>query len=379
MKSELKTSSDVRLILVAPGSFVMGSPPDEVGRAYWEREREVTLRHEFYLGRAPVTQREFERVIPCPKYASCSWSEERPTDDPAAKDAPVDSVGWQGATEFCAKLTQIDRDAGILSMDWEYRLPTESEWECACRAGTSGATYGPFDSIAWHFGNADQRPHPVCQKAPNAWGFYDMLGNVWELCLDWLSAKNQVRAGRGGSYFNTAKSCRAAARSFYAWGGRYSGFRLAAAPVGQYDFCPPVEDYPVPTASRPSMWDALNAKDYALAERIIADHPDQLEGVDWVPPSLHACIHGDLPELFEWFLDHGANREQRDQDYGSTPLAAAIVHRNKRIIRTLVERGADTSRAMHLAERGLTGDFEDLPPPEAYREIIELLRELGVK
>ena len=126
------------------------------------------------------------------------------------------------------------------------------------------------------------------------------------------------------------------------------------------------------------MWDALEAKDYALAERIIAEHPDQLEGVDWVPPSLHACIYGDLPDLFEWFLDHGANMEQRDQDYGSTPLTAAIVHRNKRIIRILVPRGADTSRAMHVAQRGLAGDFEDLPPPEAYREIIELLRELGV-
>jgi formylglycine-generating enzyme required for sulfatase activity len=217
MKLELTSSRGARLILVNPGSFIMGSPPDEVGRAYFEREREVTLPHEFYLGMAPVTQRQFERVIPCPRYASASWAEDRPTDDPT-KDAPVDSVGWQGATDFCATLTQIDRDAGILSKDWEYRLPTETEWEYACRAGTSGATYGPLDSIAWHFGNADQRPHPVCQKAPNPWGFYDMLGNVWELCLDWLSAKDQVRAGRGGSYFNTAKCCRAAARSFYAWG-----------------------------------------------------------------------------------------------------------------------------------------------------------------
>jgi hypothetical protein len=200
------------------------------------------------------------------------------------------------------------------------------------------------------------------------------------LCLDWLSAKGQVRAGRGGSYFNTKKSCSAAARSFYGWGGRYSGFRLAAAPVAQYEFCPPIEDYPAPPA-KPSMWDALEAKDYALAERIIADHPDELEGVDWVPPSLHACIYGDLPELFEWFLDHGANIEQRDQDYGSTPLAAAVVHRNKKIIRTLVQRGADASRAMHIAERGLAGAYEDDPSlnREGYREIIELLRELGIK
>jgi sulfatase modifying factor 1 len=356
----------------------MGSPPDEPGRAYWETEREVALPHELYLGKAPVTQRQFERVITTPRYAVASWSEVRSTDDLSAKDAPVDSVGWSGASEFCAKLTQIDRDAGILREDWEYRLPTETEWEYACRAGTSGPTYGPLDDIAWHFGNADQRPHPVCQKAPNPWGFYDMIGNVWELCLDWLSAKDQTRAARGGSYFNTERCCRAAGRSFYGWGGRYSGFRLAAAPVGQHEFCPPIEDYPLPTASKPSLWDALEAKDFALAERIIADHPHQLEGVDWVPPSLHACIYGDLPELLEWFLDHGANIEQREQDFGGRPLITAIVHRHQRIIRTLVQRGADATGAMQVAERGLAGEFEDVPPPEAYREIIELLRELGV-
>jgi hypothetical protein len=377
MKSELTSSSGARLILVTPGSFIMGSPPDEVGRQYWEGEREVTLPYEFYFGATPVTQRQFELIIPSPAYAMCSWAEERPTDHPTARDAPVDSVGWRGATEFCAKLTQIDRDAGILSQDWEYRLPTETEWEYACRAGTSGPTYGPLDCIAWHFGNSDQRPHPVGEKAPNPWGFYDMLGNVWELCQDWYSEKSQLRAGRGGSYFNTKKSCRAAARSFYAWGGRYSGFRLAAAPVGPLELCPSIEQYPAPPAKR-SLWDAFEAKDYALAEQIVADDPDQLEGVDWVPPTLHACIYGDLPETLEWVLDHGADIELREQDYGATPLTTAVVHRHKRIIRVLVERGADPSRAMHLAERGLAGDFEDLPPPEAYREIIELLRELGV-
>ena len=94
---------------------------------------------------------------------------------------------------------------------------------------------------------------------------------------------------------------------------------------------------------------------------------------------MHGCIYEDKPEMLEWFLDHGADIELREQDYGSPPLTAAVIHRHKEIIRILVARGADTTRAMHLAERGLAGDFEDLPPPEAYREIIELLRELGVK
>jgi sulfatase modifying factor 1 len=374
MKSELTSSCGARLIRVTPGSFIMGSPPDEVGHVYWEREREVTLPYEFYLGATPVTQIEYERVAG--ENSERSFAAHPRTAD----DAPADSIGWQRATDYCAKLTQIDRDTGILSKDWEYRLPTETEWEYACRAGTSGATYGPLDSIAWHFGNSDQRPHPVCEKAPNPWGFYDMLGNVWEVCQDWFSVKDQLRAGRGGSYFNTRKSCRAAARSFYGWGGRYSGFRLAAAPVGPYDLCPPIEKYPAPPA-KPSLWDALDAKDYALAEQILAEDPDQLEGVDWVPPSLHGCIYEDKPEMFEWFLDHGADMELREQDYGSPPLKCAVVHRHTRIIRILVERGADSTRAMEVAQRGLAGAFENDPSldREGYREVIDLLRELGVK
>src|SRR5262245_38822208 len=121
MKSELTSSSGVRLIQVTPGSFLMGSPSDEVGRQYWEREREVTLPYAFYLGATPVTQRQFDLVMPgFPRQFA-----HHPTieDDPAAENVPVDSVWSRGPTEFCAKLTQIDRDAGILNKDWEYRLP----------------------------------------------------------------------------------------------------------------------------------------------------------------------------------------------------------------------------------------------------------------
>ena len=191
--------------------------------------------------------------------------------------------------------------------------------------------------------------------------------------------KHQQRACRGGSYFNTRKSCRAAARFNY-MGGRYCGFRLAAAPVGPCDICPSIEEYPAPPA-KPSIFDAFDAKDYALAEQILADDPDQLEAVDEIPPSLHVCVYEDRPEMFEWLLDHGADMELREQDYGSPPLITAVVHRHKRIIRILAERGADTTRAIEVAQRGLAGAYEDDPrlDREGYREIIELLRELGVK
>ncbi|MFO0818310.1 MAG: hypothetical protein U1A77_10240 [Pirellulales bacterium] len=86
-----------------------------------------------------------------------------------------------------------------------------------------------------------------------------------------------------------------------------------------------------------------------------------------------------MPEVLEWVLDHGASIELREQDYGATPLATAVVHRHQSIIRILVSRGADTRGALEIAQQGLAGRFEDVPPPEAYREIVQLLRDLGVK
>lgn len=208
-----------------------------------------------------------------------------------------------------------------------------------------------------------------------------MLGNVWEACQGWYSERRQLRPSRGGSYFNTPKMCRAAARSFYT-GGRYCGFRLAAAPIGEYELAPSIDAYPAPPP-KPSIFDAFDANDRDLVERIIADDPDQLEGLDDIPPNLHVCIYEDRPEMLEWLLDHGANIELREQDYGSTVLNTAIVHRHKRIIRILIERGADTTRdsAMACAQRGLAGAYEDDPrlDREGYHEIIELLRDLGVQ
>ena len=104
MKLELTSSNGVRLIPVTPGSFIMGSPQCEVGHAFWEAEREVTLSHEFYLGATPVTQTQYERV-----------TGENPTDHPgSAGDEPVDSVNWQAATEFCGKLTEIDEKLSLM-------------------------------------------------------------------------------------------------------------------------------------------------------------------------------------------------------------------------------------------------------------------------
>jgi formylglycine-generating enzyme required for sulfatase activity len=138
---------------------------------------------------------------------------------------PVEGVSWLDAVRFCNALSQREglapayrrhADEGV---EWDrsadgYRLPTEAEWQHACRAGTTGARYGRLDEIAWHRGNSRVRIHDVGGKQPNAWGLYDMLGNVWEWCWDVYDAEayGTYRVLRGGGWFDEHWSCRASVR-----------------------------------------------------------------------------------------------------------------------------------------------------------------------
>jgi hypothetical protein len=370
--ANFRSSVGIEMLPVPAGSFILGSPESEHGRRVWETQRSVAFANDYFLGKTPVTQAQFEAVTGA-----------NPTDHVKIAEAPVDSVTWDQATEYCQKLTRLDREAGVLPRDWEYRLPTEAEWEYACRAGIAASRQGELLDVAWYQDNADGRPHPVGRKAPNPWGFHDMLGNVWEWCQDCFfmsCCPAGCRSVRGGSCRSSARFCRAAQR----WGlgpngrSRYGGFRVLAAKAGSpFELNPPIED---PALERPCLFDAIDAYDFDLALRIITADPDEIDSVAVVPPALHGCVYYDQPEWLEWLLDHGADIEHREQDYGSTPLIAAVVHRRQKIIRTLVQRGADAARAMDLAKRGLAGDFEDDPSLDrnGYREIVELLRELGV-
>lgn len=354
----------------------MGSPKDEDGHRAWEQQRDVTLANAFYLGMTPVTQAQYEAVIGT-----------NPTDHEKVKDAPVDAVNWHQSVEYCEKLTAVDRKTDALPEDWEYRLPTEAEWEYACRAGSSEPRHGKPLEVAWFHENAGFKPHAVGRKAANAWGFHDMLGNIWEWCQDWFWNANPCRSVRGGSYFNSALFCRSAQR--WGWGpgnrGRYCGFRLLAAPVSQRstetDFTGPVDDFNVPEVARPpSIHHCIETDDFDLALKIFTADPAAINPVDLVPPPLHSCVYQNKAEWVEWLLDHGANIEHQEQDYGATPLTTAVVMRRPRIIRLLVEGSADTTLAMDHAQRGLAGAFEDDPSldREGYSEIVQLLHELGV-
>ncbi|HNX97304.1 MAG TPA: formylglycine-generating enzyme family protein [Candidatus Aminicenantes bacterium] len=154
-------------------------------------------------------------------------------------DYPVEWVNWDDCQEFIQKLNE---KTGL-----RFRLPSEAEWEYACRAGTSGSRYGDLDDIAWYKKNSEDKTHPVGQKLPNAFGLYDMLGNVWEWCQDWYgpypeaaqenyagAATGTMRIHRGGSWRDAAGDVRATNR-YEDWGGdrmETLGFRLAADVAG---------------------------------------------------------------------------------------------------------------------------------------------------
>lgn len=166
----------------------------------------------YRLAACPVTRSQYERI-------TGSLPSTAPGDG-----LPVEGVSWLDAVRFCNVLSEGEGLAPAYRLNtddvvWDasadgYRLPTEAEWEHACRAGTDGARYGPLDDIAWHRANSDGRMHAVGGKQANAWGLYDMLGNVWEWCWDLYDPQvyGTYRVLRGGGWFDEHWSCRASVR-----------------------------------------------------------------------------------------------------------------------------------------------------------------------
>ncbi len=201
-------------VWIPAGTFVMGSPWVEAWRNEDEVQHPVTLSRGFWMSDHEVTQWEYESVVG-----------NNPSHLKGNTNRPVEQVNWNDAMFYCNALTYRERLAGRITEHQAYRLPTEAEWEFAARAGTTGPQYGELNSIAWWAGNSGGLPQTVMQKAPNAWGLFDMIGNVWEWCADWYGPYptesvtdprgpelGPFRVARGGSWLGETRHSRSAGR-----------------------------------------------------------------------------------------------------------------------------------------------------------------------
>lgn len=216
----------MEMVWCPPGTFMMGSPETEEGRtgresrSHNEKRHPVTLTRGFWMAKTEVTQKQWQSVM-----------EKNPSKF-KGDDLPVDSIHWFDCRKFCGK-------TGLL-------MPTEAEWEYACRAGTTRAYAGTgrLDDMGWYSGNSGKQTHAVGQKLPNAWGLYDMHGNVSEWCEDYVDAYPEkamtnptgpvtlsgavgLRSVRGGNWDRKAADCRSADRGGASPRDRYprNGFR----------------------------------------------------------------------------------------------------------------------------------------------------------
>ncbi|MEP7123523.1 MAG: formylglycine-generating enzyme family protein [Byssovorax sp.] len=219
----------IELLLIPAGSFLMGSQPTEPGHRDAESPvRRIKISKPFYIGRHEITQGQYKAVI--------GINPSRFIGD----DLAVDQITHADANEFCRKLSAL--------VGRKVTLPTEAQWECACRAGTTTRFYTgnmetDLDRAAWSRRNSDESVHPVGTKEPNAFGLFDMLGNVWEHCLDVLpdyatisdvdpvgTTDDEKGSMRGGGWMNDAEYCRAACglRTSDMFGG--AGIRIVINP-----------------------------------------------------------------------------------------------------------------------------------------------------
>ncbi len=218
-------SIGMEFALIPEGEFMMGSPSSESGADADEKPlHKVTIGEPFYLGKYEVTQEQWQEVMGNnPSYFK-------------GDRLPVEGVSWEEAREFIQKLNEMEKTD-------RYRLPSEAEWEYACRAGNSarysfGYDVSSLGEYAWYDENSEDKTHPVGQKNPNPWGLYDMHGNVWEWVQDgWHdsyygapsdgsareSSSNSLKVRRGGNWEGSAEYCRAANRGNSGSGYRSSG------------------------------------------------------------------------------------------------------------------------------------------------------------
>jgi formylglycine-generating enzyme required for sulfatase activity len=274
---EITNSIGMKLVRIPRGTFQMGSPIEEEDGENDEVQHQVTISKDYYLGVTEVTQGQYQKVMG----SNPSYFQKRVIRKSDSSMYPVELVSWEDAVEFCKKLSELQKEK---KAGRAYRLPTEAEWEYACRAGSTtaycfGGNSKSLGDYAWFGNNSGSKEldadalwsktkddmeetqkyldtlfsagcstHPVGEKKPNAWGLYDMHGNVWEWCSDWYGdypesavsdpagqREGGSRVYRGGSWFFGAAFCRSAVRRRLGPSQRdnsFIGFRVALSSSG---------------------------------------------------------------------------------------------------------------------------------------------------
>ena len=232
---------DLSMAAIEPGTFTMTGATigETAGKA-----TEVTITQPYWIARHEVTQAQWQAVMGVSALEQFAKAEILARDDCGyGANNPIFHVSWDDAVAFCDTLNRVLREAGRLPEGYEFRLPTEAQWEFACRAGRGGDAVDAVEPLAWFSGNSEDRTHRVGQKAANAWGLYDMQGNVSEWCLDWWQdelpggtvtdwtgpAAGRFHVFRGGAFADEAANCVPGWRFRTAAGDRvfFLGFRVA--------------------------------------------------------------------------------------------------------------------------------------------------------
>ena len=326
---EMTNSIGMKLALIPPGEFMMGSPDSDDSAGQDEKPlHKVTITQPFYLGKYEITQEQWEAVMG-----------NNPSNFKDPKN-PVEQVSWDDCQQFLAKL-----NAKSLPVGGRFQLPTEAQWEYACRAGSAtrysfGDDESQLGEYAWFSENSENRTHPVGEKNPNAWGLYDMHGNVCEWCSDWYDSdyyanspvddpmgatSGMARVNRGDGWNFIASYCRSACRHGYTPGARILnlGVRVSRAladkSVGQAppDKQPSATTSPIPNPQSPAPPPAIAPFDAAKAK----EHQENWAKHLGVPVEMTNSIGmklvlippgefdmGSTPEEVAWALERGQKK-----------------------------------------------------------------------